>query len=237
MRYLFSNGQILEWGVLGDFLIRKNVSGRSFLGYLLCAIFLIAVISYLLGSINPAILISKKRYGQDVRTLGSGNAGMTNMFRSFGKSAGFLTLAGDSAKALVAVLAGFLILGAPGQYVAGFFCLLGHAFPVYFHFKGGKGVIVSAITILLIDPLVFLTLIVIFALMFAATQIISASSLTAAFFYPLVVYAFNINHPGTIYILFSLLTSFLVIGMHRENIHRLINKTEKKFVIKKKDKQ
>jgi glycerol-3-phosphate acyltransferase PlsY len=124
-------------------------------------------------------------------------------------------------------------MGGAGQYIAGFFCLLGHVFPIYFHFKGGKGVIVSAITILLIDPLVFLVLVIIFALMFAATQIISASSITAAFFYPMVVYAFNAKHPGISYILFSLFIAFFVIAMHKENIHRLLNKTEKKFTIKK----
>jgi glycerol-3-phosphate acyltransferase PlsY len=196
---------------------------------------LVAIVSYCLGSINSAILLSKKLYGYDVRDYGSGNAGMTNMFRSFGKKAGFLTLGGDAAKALVSVVLGFLFIGAPGQYIAGFFCMLGHSFPLYFRFKGGKGVIVSAITILLIDPLIFLSLVVIFALMFAATQIISASSITAAFFYPMVVYAFNLKRPSPIYIVFSFCIAFFVVAMHKENIHRLLNRTEQKFTLKKKD--
>lgn len=232
MRYFFSDGMV-EWGWLA--LLLDGKSGTAFFLLMIGAFLLCSVIAYLLGSINTAILISTKLYGYDVRGYGSGNAGMTNMFRTFGKKAGFLTLAGDVAKALVAVVLGFFIMGGPGQYVAGFFCLIGHVFPVFYKFKGGKGVIVSAITILLIDPLVFLVLVLIFGLMFAATQIISASSITAAFFYPMVVYAFHIKDPNLTYIFFSLMISFLVIAMHKENIHRILNKTEKKFTIGKSD--
>lgn len=234
MRYFFPE-PIVKWGFVGFLMDGK--SGGTLLAIVITAFLLCAVAAYLLGSINSAVIISKTMYGQDVREFGSGNAGMTNMFRSFGKKAGFLTLAGDVAKALLAVVIGFCLMGGPGQYVAGFFCLLGHSFPIYFGFKGGKGVIVSAITILLIDPLIFLVLVLIFGLMFAATQIISASSITAAFFYPMVVYAFNLSHPSVVYILFSLLMAFFVIGMHKENIHRLLNKTEKKFTIHKDKKE
>ncbi len=230
MRYFFSDG-VVEWGYLG--LLLDGKKGSAFFLLLIGAFLLTSAIAYLLGSINTAIIISKKLYGSDIRSFGSGNAGMTNMFRTFGKKAGLLTLAGDVAKALLSVVLGFFILGGPGQYIAGFFCLLGHIFPIYYKFKGGKGVIVSAITILLIDPVVFVVLLLIFGLMFAATQIISASSLTAAFFYPMVVYAFNLQRPNLAYIFFSLLISFIVIAMHKENIHRLLNKTEKKFTIGK----
>lgn len=230
MRYFFPIA-VQDWG----FFLNEKSGGTTL--FLLCAFFLItALFSYLLGSINSAIIISKAFYGYDVRDYGSGNAGMTNMFRSFGKKAGIGTLLGDVLKALVSVVLGFVLLGGPGQYIAGFFCMLGHMFPVYFKFKGGKGVIVSAITILLIDPLVFLVLVVIFALMFAATQIISASSISAAFFFPLVVYAFNYQRPNILYFLFSFFIAAFVIAMHKENIKRILNKTEKKFTIKKDDK-
>ena len=230
MRYFFPEN-IIKWGFSAYLLEGKGLV--LWITILLLAFLLCAATSYLLGSINTAILISKKLYGYDIRGYGSGNAGMTNMFRTFGKKAGFLTLGGDVAKALVSVVLGFLILGGPGQYISGFFCLLGHVFPLYYKFKGGKGVIVSAITILLIDPLVFLVLVVIFALMFIATQIISVSSFTAAFFYPMVVYAMNLSDPNLAYIFFSLLIGFFVIAMHKENIHRILNKTEKKFTIGK----
>ena len=137
-------------------------------------------------------------------------------------------------KALVAVGVGYFVMGDRGSYIAGFFCLIGHSFPLYFHFKGGKGVIVSAITILFIDPLVFLILILIFALMFFATKIVSASSITAAFFYPVIVYGFHRSAPDLIYISFSLFIGLFVIAMHRENIHRLMNHTEKKVEFGKK---
>lgn len=231
MRYFFTDA-VREWGFLLD-----GKTGSAFLIPYIFLFFAVAIVSYLLGSINSAVIISKKIYGYDVRDYGSGNAGMTNMFRSFGKKAGFLTLGGDVLKALVSVVLGFVLLGGPGQYVAGFFCMLGHIFPIFFRFKGGKGVIVSAITVLLIDPLVFLILALIFGLMFLATQIISASSLTAAFFFPMVVYAFNIQHPNIMYLLFSIMMAFFVIAMHKENIHRLLNKTEKKFTIKKEKKK
>ena len=200
--------------------------------WLVAAAFLTVMIAgYLLGSVNTAIILSKNLYGADVRDYGSGNAGMTNMFRAFGKKAGFLTLAGDSLKALLAVVTGFLIMGDMGSYVGGFFCLLGHSFPVFFHFKGGKGVVVSAITILFINPVVFLLLILIFGLMFLATQIVSASSITAAFFYPALVYGIG-KATGTfkgVEVIFALFIGMFVIAMHRENIHRMINHTEKKI--------
>ena len=236
MRYLF-DALTSEYGILTAYLFKNQMTVGAYRIYAVLAFLLVAAIAYSLGSINSAILISKKCYGYDVRNYGSGNAGMTNMFRSFGKKAGFLTLLGDVLKALVAVIIGFIFMGAPGQYISGFFCLLGHTFPIFFQFKGGKGVIVSAITILLIDPLVFLSLALIFGLMFAATQIISASSITAAFFYPLVVYAFNTEHPSLVYLIFSFSIACFVIAMHRENIHRLLNRTEKKFTIGKKNKE
>lgn len=107
---------------------------------------LIVAAAYLLGSLNFAIIVSKKLYGKDIRKYGSHNAGMTNMFRTFGKKAGFLTLAGDADKALVSVLLGRLLLGEDGAYLAGLFCILGHIAPAYYRFKGGKGVVVTAVT-------------------------------------------------------------------------------------------
>lgn len=238
MRYFFpmsvnQNGWLI-YLLFGE---ETTLSPGTYFTFMGLAFIFTAIVSYLLGSINTAILVSKGLYKSDVRESGSGNAGMTNMFRTFGKKAGFLTLGGDVLKALIAVVLGYFTLGGPGQYVAGFFCMIGHVFPLYFGFKGGKGVIVSAITVLLIDPLIFLVLAVIFGLMFLATQIISASSITAAFFYPMIVYAFNMSAPNIMYFLFSLMIAFFVIAMHKENIHRILNKTEKKFTIHKDKKE
>ena len=146
MRYFFDQA-IQDWGFF-----LNNKEGTQILIFYALFFFLTVVASYLLGSINSAVIISKKIYGYDVRDYGSGNAGMTNMFRSFGKTAGFLTLAGDVIKALVSVILGFVLLGGPGQYVAGFFCMLGHIFPIYFKFKGGKGVSTAAGAIMALAP-------------------------------------------------------------------------------------
>lgn len=227
MRYL-----PLPNGVLFDWVLAMNGAARLWI--LALGFVLSAVIAYLLGSFNTAVVVCRKLYGEDVRNYGSGNAGMTNAFRAFGKKAGFLTLAGDAFKAFLAVALAFIFLGERGSYVAGFFCLVGHSFPCFFGFRGGKGVVVSAITVLLIDPLVFLVLVVIFGLMFAATQIVSASSITAAFFYPIVVYAFHKGQPSLFYTAFPLFFGLFVIAMHRENIHRLLNRTEKKVTFGKK---
>lgn len=226
MRYIFSE-VIGRNGILIS-LLPKGTTALFWLCVVLCA-----VVAYLLGSFNTAVAVSKGLYKKDVREFGSGNAGMTNMFRVLGKKAGILTALGDVLKALIAVALGFFVWGTDGQYLAGFFCIIGHIFPVYFHFKGGKGVIVAAITVLLIDPLVFGVLVLIWGLMFFATKIISAASVTAAFFYPLVVSFFT--EPG-FGVLFSFLIAFTVLFMHRENIKRMIRKEEKPFKMHKDEK-
>ena len=190
----------------------------------------VAVLAYLFGSISTAVLLSKKLYCYDIREYGSGNAGMTNMGRTFGAKAAVFTALGDVAKALISLLIGYFAIGDRGLYIAGLFCIVGHSFPVFFHFKGGKGVIVSAVTILLIDPVVFLLVLAIWLLMFLSTRIVSAASITAAFFYPLLValmYRYE-GKPRLEYIVCSLFIGLFVIAMHRENIRRMINREEKK---------
>ena len=108
-------------------------------------IVLSALIAYVLGSLNFSIILSKTIFRQDVREGGSGNAGATNMARRFGKSAGILTLLGDMLKAAAALYIGHLLAGEWGMAVAGPFCQLGHCFPAYYHFKGGKGVSVGLV--------------------------------------------------------------------------------------------
>ena len=202
-----------------------------FAGYLACA-----VVAYLLGSVNTAVVVSRLVYKKDVRTLGSGNAGMTNMFRVFGRKAGVLTLIGDSLKALLSVLIAALIVGRiyGGPAVAGFFCVTGHVFPLYYGFRGGKGVLVSAITILFIDPVVFLVVMGIFALMFFATHYVSLASITAAALYPLVSSAYSAANKWIVNVVFSLGLAIFVIVMHKDNIRRLMDGTETKTYLGKK---
>lgn len=193
------------------------------------------VIAYLLGSLNFAIILSKKEYNQDIRTFGSKNAGMTNMMRTYGKKAATLTLLGDALKAVVASLFGYVLLGMCGAYIAGVFCIIGHMFPAYYGFRGGKGVVTAAASILMCDPVVFLLLFVIFVLIVLATKYISLGSIMGMLLYPIIldrVSKLLTGHTSP-FIIFSILIAALVIIKHHENIKRLLEGKENKFSFKK----
>ena len=194
-----------------------------------------AIIAYLLGSCNSAIIISKYKYKQDIRSFGSGNAGLTNMHRVYGKDGAIWTLVGDIGKQFLSVLIGIIMFGRYGAYLAGMFCMIGHIFPVYYKFKGGKGVLTAATMILVIDPVIFAVLFIIFALVLLFTRYVSLSSIIAAITYPAAItVAYGRAH------IFELASAFfvgfMVIIMHRANIKRLFNNEENKFTFKKKDK-
>ena len=122
----------------------------------------IIIAGYLLGSINLSIILSSKYYKDDIRRHGSGNAGMTNVMRTYGKKMAIITFAGDFLKAVVASLVGRLVLGYHGAMIAGFFCFIGHIFPCYYRFKGGKGVVTAAAMILMTNPVVCLILFILY---------------------------------------------------------------------------
>lgn len=202
------------------------------LGMLLCI-----VVPYLLGSLNAAIIVSTRKYHDDIRNHGSGNAGLTNMTRVFGKKAMWLTLAGDAAKQVLSVLIGIVLMGELGAYVAGLFCMLGHIFPLYYHFKGGKGVLTAAVMVLCIDYVVFLVAFTIFVLTVLLTRYISVGSMIAGFALPGIVYVRAMLRgipPSLPSLAFAMLIGFMLIVMHRSNIRRLIEGTENKFSFKKK---
>ena len=175
------------------------------------------IVPYLLGSLNSAIIISKYKFKQDIRSFGSGNAGLTNMHRVYGKDGAIWTLIGDIVKQLVCVTFGAILFGLDGAYLAGAFCMIGHIFPVFYKFKGGKGVLTAATMILLIDPMIFAVLFTIFCLVLLITRYVSLSSSLSLFelFFPLFV-------------------GILIIFMHRSNIFRLFNNQESKFSFRKK---
>ncbi len=221
-------------GFLGDF-INKQGDAVNFqfalliIGYVLCA-----VIAYLLGSVNFAILISGKTYGDDIRKHGSKNAGMTNMMRTYGKRAAALTLLGDSLKAVVAGLVGYALLGQMGAYVAGTACVIGHMFPIFFRFKGGKGVVTTAITVLMCNPFVFVVLFIIFVVIVLGTRYISLGSVMCMLLYPFLLSAIDTwLIGGCPYGIFALLIAVLVLYKHRDNIKRLRMGQESKFYLKK----
>ena len=192
------------------------------------------VVPYFLGSINFGIIISKLFHGEDIREYGSGNAGMTNMLRTYGKRDAAITLIGDALKAVVAVILGRILFGISGGYVAGLTCILGHACPCYYKFKGGKGVVVTAATIAVIDWRIFLVLLGIFILVVAFSKYISLGSVCGMLVFPLLVQVWD--RGLSINVLLSCLISALVIFLHRGNIKRIYNGTESKLSLSKTDK-
>lgn len=215
---------------------------------LILAILISAVLSYLLGSFNSSILVVRLLKHQDIREFGSHNAGLTNTLRCFGKGCAALTLVGDLAKGIVAVLLSkgiceLLGTGLTAQndvhfigYIAGIFAILGHVFPIYYHFKGGKGVLVGVSVFLGIDWKVFLCLIVIFAVVMAISKYVSLGSIIAAACCPVVTFLFQFWQRGDLPMWYLWLNTGLaalmgawVIYMHRTNIQRLKAGNENKF--------
>ena len=206
------------------------------------------MLSYLLGSFNSSILVVRLLKHQDIREFGSHNAGLTNTLRCFGKGCAALTLVGDLAKGIVAVLLSkgiceLLGTGLTAQndvhfigYIAGIFAILGHVFPIYYHFKGGKGVLVGVSVFLGIDWKVFLCLIVIFAVVLAISKYVSLGSIIAAACCPVVTFLFQFWQRGDLPMWYLWLNTGLaalmgawVIYMHRTNIQRLKAGNENKF--------
>jgi glycerol-3-phosphate acyltransferase PlsY len=232
--------EILTKGLFGVlFLDNAEASSTGMLAlYVALACLLPAVIGYLLGSINTAVLISKAFYREDIRTKGSGNAGSTNMMRNYGRGAAAATLIGDMLKTAISVVIGALLVAESGMYVAGFFSIIGHVYPVFFGFRGGKGVASMAALVLCTEPLAFFILIFMFICIVAATKFLSLGSIMAAMMYPLIlnrVYILIRDSAGVPIVptVVSFLLMVLVVAKHRENIQRLLKGTESKFTIKK----
>ena len=211
------------------------ISDSSNIAIIIVAALVTMVAAYLLGSINFAIIISGKKYKQDIRDHGSKNAGMTNMMRTYGKKAAGFTLLGDALKAVVSCIIGYALLGHLGSYLAGMFCIFGHIFPAYYGFKGGKGVVTTAISILMCDPIVFLILITLFVIIVAFTRYISLGSVICVMLYPILLDRINHFFTGqaTPYAVFAMIIAALVVIKHWTNIKRLMSGTESKFSFKK----
>ena len=211
---------------------------------MIIAFIAIAVLSYLLGSLNFGVILSKLK-GDDVREKGSGNAGTTNMLRNYGKGLAILTIIGDMLKVVVAIVISVLVCkkleiinetqSLPMEMLikclSGFFCVLGHIFPCFFGFKGGKGVATSGGMVFMIDWRIGLILLVIFIIIVAVTKYVSLGSLIMAALYPVLIYAF---HQDIVVTLISLVFTVIVFTAHRENIIKLKNHNENKISFKKK---
>lgn len=194
----------------------------------------IAVVSYLLGSLNGAVIASKYVFRRDVRDYGSGNARLTNFYRTFGVPGLLIVLGTDVIKSLIAVLIGGLVMDiveypAVGKLFAGFCLMLGHIYPVFYGFRGGKGVVCAGVTLLCVDFRVGVLVLVIFAVIVAITRYVSLGSICASLIAPLGVWAEFGGLCGWL----CLFCTLLIIVKHRGNIRRLLHKTEPKLVIKK----
>ncbi len=204
---------------------------------------IVAVIAYLIGSINFSVILSKKLAGFDVREKGSGNAGTTNMLRSVGKKAAAITLVCDVLKGVVAVLIA-LIIGAIVQsadksllvQIAGILVVVGHTFPIFFEFKGGKGVATSLGILLISNWQIGLICLVFALVLIALTRMVSLGAVGAAVLFP-VLTLFIHNHylvtDGSGYLVYSILLAIIVIFNHRENIQRILSGNENKISFKK----
>ena len=232
--------EILTKGLFGVlFLDNAEASSTGMLAlYVALACVLPAVIGYLLGSVNTAVLISRAFYREDIRTKGSGNAGMTNMMRTYGRGAAAATLIGDMLKTAISVGIGALLAAEAGMYIAGLFSVIGHIFPVFFGFKGGKGVASTAALVLCTEPVAFFILIFIFICIVAATKFLSLGSIMTVMMYPLIlnrVYMLIRDPAGVPFIptMVSFAVMVLIVAKHRDNIRRLMKGEESKFTIKK----
>ncbi len=216
---------------------------------ILIALILAAALGYFLGSCNFSIIVVKLMKGRDIRDMGSRNAGLTNTLRCAGKTCALLTLIGDLTKGVIAVwlsrvFCGLLDAGlSPGNdthyigYIAGLFAVLGHIFPVYYNFKGGKGVLVGVSTFIIVDFKVFLALIAIFIVILAITKYVSAASLMGAVYCPIatLLMSWIVDGDGFgrsfLYMVMSVPMAAMVVWMHRSNIERLLAGTENKFTL------
>lgn len=190
-----------------------------------------AICAYLLGSVSGGLIASFTRHKEDLRRHGSGNAGMTNALRTYGVRSAALVLAIDTLKTVLAVLLARLLLAEPwGTVVGGTCAVLGHDFPIYYRFRGGKGVLSSAVVVALLDWRVFLISLAVFALAVLLTGRVSVGSLSVAVAAPVCCLLLQL---GTVQELFVAALGALLIFTHRSNLRRLLRGEEPKTVIAK----
>lgn len=207
---------------------------------------IVAVIAYLIGSINFSVLISKKMAGFDVREKGSGNAGTTNMLRSVGKKAAVITLVCDILKGVVSIVIAIIVGNIAKNLdrelllqIAGIAVVLGHTFPIFFGFKGGKGVATSLGVLLMSNWQIGLICLVFAVVLMALTRMVSLGSCAAAVLFPVLTLFINQHYTvltdgksGRVYFIYSVILAIIVLYNHRSNIKRILSGTENKLSFK-----
>lgn len=215
------------------------------------ALLVVAVISYLIGSLNSAIISVRLVKGKDIRDYGSHNAGLTNVYRTFGGLSAAMTLIIDLLKGIVVVFGARGALFWSGLFsadehsvvtacmIGAMFAVMGHCFPIFYGFKGGKGILIAAVCTICINPLVFLLAVTAFLIVFIATRYVSLSSITCCVVYPICFVIADLIMFGSVD-LYTLAHFFIALAMgvfcfvrHWPNIQRLRNHTESKFTFRK----
>lgn len=209
----------------------------------MAAYIIVAIVAYLLGSISFSVIVSKKLAGFDVREKGSGNAGATNVLRSVGTKGAILTLLGDALKGVVAILFAILV-GAIAKnsdkallvQIAGILVVIGHTFPIFFEFKGGKGVATALGVLVMTNWKIGLICLVFALVLMALTRMVSMGSVGAAILFPVLTLFIHSNYTvseGSSYFIYSIILAVIVAFNHRSNIQRILNGTENKLSFKK----
>lgn len=207
---------------------------------------IVGIIAYLIGSINFSVLISKKMAGFDVREKGSGNAGTTNMLRSVGKKAAAITLICDILKGVISIVIAIIVGNIAKNLdrelllqIAGIAVVLGHTFPIFFGFKGGKGVATSLGVLLISNWQIGLICLVFAVVLMALTRMVSLGSCAAAVLFPVLTLFINQHYTvltdcksGRVYFVYSVILAIIVLYNHRSNIKRILNGTENKLSFK-----
>lgn len=200
---------------------------------------LVAIIAYFIGSISFSVIFSRKFAGFDVRDKGSKNAGSTNVLRTVGKKAALLTLLCDILKGVIAIVVA-IIAGKIWtslnveilKYLAGFFAILGHTFPIFFEFRGGKGVATALGVLITLNWKIGLICLIFAIIIIAFTRMVSVGSILSAVLYPILT-IFMVEESKLAATIISILIALLVIFNHRENLKRIKNGTENKLSFKK----
>ena len=233
---------------LVDWLGTKVTSSPAlFVAVYVAGILACVIIPYLLGSINPAILISRMVYHEDIRNFGSGNAGTTNMLRTYGKKAALATFLCDLLKAALACFLGLFIWEMNGLGIAGFFVIFGHMYPIFEKFKGGKGVACLTVVVLITSiftnnwiapfvPFTFFFLLFVFVCTVVGTRYVSLGSVFCAFLYPVLLHSLSGEDAG-ICVAMAVLSACFVVYKHKENLKRVYNRTESQISFKKTSKK
>lgn len=226
------------------------------LNYYLIPFLMISTISYLIGCINSSIVVTKLfKSREDIRNVGSGNAGFTNVLRTMGKKMAVITFLGDFSKGVLAVALSLWITSwfflrsysweifVYYSYISCFMCVVGHIYPCFFKFKGGKGILTTWSSMLLIDWRIFLVLITVFIIVLLLSKIVSLASIVAAVSYPVATFLFsyltycNTENSSVWNFLFptliTLMVSAIILFRHKSNILRLIKGTEKRISVHK----